>query len=205
MNRLPPDTVRGRIRGWIERHADKLGDDVLEVGSRMTNAGTWWIVNRDLARGQWLGIDMQPGHGVDQVADIHDLPAEWSGRFSGVLCSEVLEHVARPWIALPKLRETIRPGGWIVVTTLFAFPEHGFPDDFYRYSKSGLRLLLEDAGFVDVKTEYAGSVRLMLDDHGEGPINRRDLPMHVFAVGRVPVQLIEVTSIDDAEPRFVEC
>ena len=186
MPKLPPDTVRGRIRGYIERHADKLGEDVLEVGSRMTNDKAWWIVNRDLASGAWLGMDMQPGPGVDVVADLHDLPAEWAGRFSGVLCSEVLEHVARPWVALPKLRDVIRPGGWLVVTTLFAFPEHGFPDDYYRYSRSGLALLLKDAGFVNVETEYAGAVPLVLNDHGEGPVNKRELPMHVFAVGQAP-------------------
>jgi hypothetical protein len=93
LNKLPPDTVRGRIRGWIESHADKLGDDVLETGSRIHRSGCWWLVNRDLARGAWTGIDMQSGDGVDQVADIHALPQEWEGRFSGVLCSEVLEHV----------------------------------------------------------------------------------------------------------------
>lgn len=182
--RLPPDTVRGRVRSWIERHADTLGDDVLEVGSRLHVPQAWWCVNRDLARGQWTGMDMQPGDGVDVVADLHDLPVEWTGRFSGVLCSEVLEHVARPWIALPKLRQVIRPGGWLVVTTLFAFPEHSFPDDFYRYTCSGLALLLEDAGFSDITTEYAGGVTLMLNDHGEGPVNRRDLPMHTFAIAR---------------------
>ena len=182
--RLPPNCVRGRIRQWIERHADKLGDDVLEVGSRMTNAESWWIVNRDLAQGAWTGIDMQEGHGVDLVADIHALPGEWGGKFSGVLCSEVLEHVRRPWVALPELRRVIRPGGWIVVTTLFAFPEHGFPDDFYRYSRNGLAGLLEDAGFTDIETAYAGEIDLTLDDHGEGPINQRRVPMHVFAVAR---------------------
>ena len=70
------------------------------------------------------------------------------------------------------------------MTTLFAFPEHGFPDDFYRYTRSGLAGLLEDAGFTDIDTAYAGDFRLMLDDHGEGPINKRDIPMHVFAVAR---------------------
>src|SRR6187401_351377 len=110
MNRLPHDSIRGRIRKYIERHADKLGDDVLEVGSRMVIPNAWWIVNRDLAKGQWTGIDMIDGAGVDRVADIHDLPTEWAGKFSGVLCSEVLEHVARPWIALPKVAEVIRPG-----------------------------------------------------------------------------------------------
>lgn len=181
---LPPDSVRGRIRQYIERHTNKLGDDVLEVGSRMTDENCWWIINRDLAKGRWTGIDMQEGHGVDRVVDIHNPPAEWHGRFSGVLCSEVLEHVARPWLALPKLREMMRPDGWIVVTTLTSFPIHGFPDDFYRYTPSGLKLLLEDAGFRNVSTENAGSIEVHLNDHGESGFSVCQLPMHVFGVAQ---------------------
>lgn len=184
MNKLPPHSVRGRIRGYIERHADKLGDNVLEIGSRMTSSSTWWIVNRDLARGKWTGCDMQPGYGVDVVADIHHPPEEWQGRFSGVLCSEVLEHVARPWVALPKIREMIQPGGWIIVTTLTSFPIHGFPDDYYRYTPSGLKLLLEDAGFKNVQTENAGEIEIKLNDHGESGYCTRKLPMHVFGVAQ---------------------
>lgn len=182
--KMPLTSVRGRIRHWIERHAGKLGDDVLEVGSRMSRPGCWWIVNRDLARGKWLGIDMQPGHGVDQVHDMHHLPHDWTSRFSGVLCSEVLEHVRQPWRALTELRRVTRPGGYIIVTTLFAFPEHGFPDDYFRYSRSGLASLLSDAGYTDIETDYAGEIKLVLDDHGEGAIHHRKIPMHVFAVAR---------------------
>ncbi len=180
-NRMPTTSVRGRIRSFIERHAAGLGADVLEIGSRQHVPGAWWVVNRDLAQGRWLGMDMQPGDGVDVVADLHALPDEWAGRFTGVLCSEVLEHVARPWMALPALHRAMRPGGLLIVTTLFAFPEHGFPDDYYRYTGSGLRLLLEDAGFTDVQTEYAGGISLQLNDHGERGMARRSLPMHIFA------------------------
>jgi hypothetical protein len=183
MRRLSPKSIRGRIRGFIEQHAAGLGDDVLEVGSRIHDPRAWWVVNRDLARGTWVGIDMQAGEGVDVVADLHTLPEEWAGRFSGVLCSEVLEHVARPWMALPKLREVVRPGGLAIFTTLFAFPEHGFPDDFYRYSRSGLALLLADAGFTDIVTEYAGEFSMRLDDHGCATVTRR-VPMHIFATAR---------------------
>lgn len=184
MNRLPLNSVRGRTRAYIEQHAGALGEDVLEVGSRIHDPAAWWCTNRDLAIGQWTGIDMQAGEGVDQVADIHDLPGEWSGRFTGIVCSEVLEHVARPWLALPELRRVLQPGGLLVVTTLFAFPEHGYPDDYYRYSQRGLQLLLSDAGFSDITTGYDGEVPLELNDHGERGVARRRLPMHTFAVAR---------------------
>ena len=94
--KLPSDCVRGRIRGFIEKHALLLGDDVMEIGSRQHVPGAWGVINSDLAMGKWTGIDMQPGLGVDVVADIHDLPAEWTDKFSGILCSEVMEHVAWP-------------------------------------------------------------------------------------------------------------
>lgn len=182
--KLPADCVRGRIRGFIEKRAHLLGTDVLEIGSRMTNSNAWWIVNRDLAAGRWTGCDMQAGHGVDVVADIHEPPSEWHGRFTGILCSEVLEHVARPWVALPKIKSIIQPGGWLVVTTLTSFPIHGFPDDYYRYTTSGLRLLLEDAGFKNVHTENAGEIEIKLNDHGEAGFCTRNLPMHVFGVAQ---------------------
>ena len=186
MPKLPPNSVRGRVRAWIERHAAQLGHDVLEIGSRIHDPSAWWLVNRDLARGRWLGMDMQAGEGVDVVADLHAPPAEWLGRFSGVVCSEVLEHVARPWIALPALRAVLRPGGFAVFTVPSCFPLHAFPDDFYRYSESGLRVLLEDAGFVDVETSSGGRVDFLLDDHGGGRRAKRSTPMHVFATARVP-------------------
>lgn len=178
-------SVRGAIRAYIERQASLLGDSVLEIGSRI-DCGQPWLINRDLARGSWLGIDVQPGEGVDFVADAQNLPAEWTEQFSGVLCSEVLEHVARPWLAIPEIFRVLQPGGYVVITTLFSFPEHSYPDDFYRYSASGIRLLLADAGFAEIETEYSGGFDVMLDDHGEGPINPRFIPMHIFAVARKP-------------------
>ncbi len=181
---LPSDSVRGRVRGYIEKHAALLGNDVLEIGSRMTNTDAWWIVNRDLAQGKWTGVDMQEGHGVDYVIDIHEPPQAWSGRFSGVLCSEVLEHVQRPWLALPAIKSVMAKDAWIIVTTLTSFPIHGFPDDYYRFTPSGLKLLLEDAGFRNVETENQGFIDIKLNDHGEQGFAKRQLAVHVFGIAQ---------------------
>lgn len=180
-NAMPADSVRGRIRHWLEHHADLLGDDVLEVGSKLPHPGCWWCINRDLARGTWTGIDMQEGDGVDVAADLHALPAEWAGRFSGVVCSEVLEHVARPWLALPELRKVMRPGGTLLVTTLTTFHIHGYPDDYYRYTESGLRLLLEDAGFTVGQIRYGGDTVLHLKNYDDTVFKKR-APLQIFAV-----------------------
>ena len=180
----PLTSVRGRIRAWIDAHADKLGDDVLEVGSRLHAPDAWWANNRDLALGKWTGVDMQPGDGVDLVCDVCDLPADMNGRFSAVLCSEALEHVARPWVALRALRDVLQPDGWIIVTTLTSFPLHAFPDDFWRFTESGLRLLLTDAGFRNVTTAGGGRVDYLLNDHGEDGMTTMSCPMHVFGTAQ---------------------
>lgn len=187
MNKIPMTSVRGPIADWIARHANQFGDDVLEIGSRMTGPNNWWIDNRHHATGQWTGVDMQTGHNVDMVADAENLPAEWVDRFSAVLCCEVLEHTKHPWIVVQNVRRVARPGGLCVFTVPACFPLHGFPDDYWRISESGLRLLLGDAGFSDIKTAKAGEVHFLLNDHGEHdgkPIHKRMTPMHTLGTAR---------------------
>lgn len=178
---MPLGSVRGRVRAYIERHAHRLGDDVLEVGSHIGYPEAWFRVNRDLARGQWTGMDMQAGPGVDVVADLEEMPREWRRRFTGVVCSEVLEHVRQPWIAMEELHRVMRTEGVAIFTTLFAFPIHGFPDDYFRYSRSGLEVLLRDAGFRMIETEHAGEIVCSLNDHGEDGATTVSVPIHTFA------------------------
>jgi SAM-dependent methyltransferase len=182
---LPRGTVRGEIRHWILQHAWELGDNVLEVGSRIHIPGAWWCSNRDLAKGFWHGIDMQPGAGVDQVVDVQALPNEWTDKFSGVLCSEVLEHVRRPDAALREILRVLQPAGVAVFTTLTAFPLHGYPNDYRRWTEAGLRADLEDAGFDLIMTSAAGVVRFTLNDHGAGSVVKT-CPQHVFAIASKP-------------------
>lgn len=187
MNSLPPNSVRGRIRSFIASRAEFLGGDVIEFGARRHNAAAWWTSCRDLACGEWLCTDLQAGENVDQVHDLEAAPPdEWRGRFSGALCSEVLEHVRAPQKALANIAGVLRPGGALIVTTLTAFPIHAFPNDYRRWTEAGLRAELEDAGFSSIETAAAGSVEFHLNDHGEPGLTRLTCPIHVFAMAKKP-------------------
>lgn len=181
----PRGTVRGDIKHFLASRAHLLRGEVLEVGSRI-HEGAWWMNNRDLRPDlEWCGVDMQPGPGVDYVcksdlSDLADLPGE---PFGGVICSEVLEHATDPLEMLQACWLVMKPGALILVTTLTSFHIHGFPDDYWRFTPAGLRLLMERAGFEVTHCENHGSVKVTLNDHGANDVIK-EFPIHVFAVGR---------------------
>ena len=53
----------------------------------------------------------------NQVASIFDLPKDLRGPFDIVTCFDVVEHVATPFDALRSIADTLRPGGWMFLTT----------------------------------------------------------------------------------------
>lgn len=65
-----------------------------------------------------------------------------------VLCTQTLEHVSDPLVALHELYRVTQPGGALWLSAPFTFEEHEQPYDFYRYTRFGLRYLVEGAGWA---------------------------------------------------------
>jgi SAM-dependent methyltransferase len=76
----------------------------------------------------------------------------------GIMMISLLEHLESPGIALNEAYRTLIPGGQILVAVPFAFPVHGFPMDFHRWTKEGLKLDMMNAGFEITETKYLGSI-----------------------------------------------
>lgn len=88
-------------------------------------------------------VDIEGGHGVDLVADAHDLHMVPDNSVDLVNCLNLLEHVQYPHKVISEAYRILKPGGIINVNVPFIFPFHADPDDFYRFSKNGILILCE--------------------------------------------------------------
>jgi SAM-dependent methyltransferase len=97
---------------------------------------------------RYVAYDIEARSGtVDLIGDIEDMRGVADASVDVTLCSEVLEHVPHPHMALRELARTLRPGGVLVLTVPFLARLHEEPHDYFRYTRHGLRRLLADAGF----------------------------------------------------------
>lgn len=142
-----------RFVGAIVRQADLRGKRVLEIGSMDVNGSVRPLFETD----DYLGIDMRPGSGVDLVIDAHDLNTAYMDPFDAVVCCEMLEHDDQPWLTLQNALAKTKDGGMLILTARGfdergAFPLHGHPSDYWRFSKVGLTRLLQYCGWERVRT-----------------------------------------------------
>lgn len=97
--------------------------------------------------------------------------------FDSVVCSEVLEHIFDPERFLRELGRVLRPGGTVLLTVPFLWPEHEQPQDFGRYSSFGIRHLSLQCGFAVISSTKAlsgfGAVCQLLAALAFGQFRRR--------------------------------
>ncbi len=133
----------------------------------------------------YISTDLRPNTATPPtvVSDSLRLPFRHN-TFDTVLCTQVLEHVRNPFSTLAEIARVLRPGGHAILTLPAVWPLHEEPNDFFRYTKYGLRELAESAHLHPVTIVERGGgimaiaqlIGVILDDTFSGHILTR-LPM----------------------------
>ena len=111
---------------------------------------------------EFLGTDIEAGADVDIVADLHRL-SEVVGeeRFDVILSASTFEHLKYPTVAAHELMKALKVGGLIYVQTHQAYPLHGYPHDYFRFSREALASLFgTQMGMEVVATNNDFPIRL---------------------------------------------
>jgi|WetSurMetagenome_2_1015567.scaffolds.fasta_scaffold287008_2 SAM-dependent methyltransferase len=78
--------------------------------------------------------------------------------FDSLFCHSVLEHTTMPWAVFQEFHRVLKSNGVIVLSVPFLFYLHGAPNDYFRFTKFGVTMLAERAGFVVERIDCSGGI-----------------------------------------------
>jgi SAM-dependent methyltransferase len=145
-------------RVYLRRFLGRAGRAV-QPGELVLDAGAGRAQYRDLfshARyetADFLAVKGKTYAQPDYVCDLADIPVD-DARFDHVVLTQVLEHLPEPAAVLAELHRVLKPGGTLWLTAPLFYAEHEAPYDFYRYTRFGLRHLLDGVGFDVVEIAW---------------------------------------------------
>ena len=137
--------------------SDIIADEPLKKGKAILLKGKILNIGSGSTRlnDRTVNMDISLFKNVDVVGDAHNLPFK-NNSFDTVWCDAVLEHVRCPKKVVVEMYRVLKKGGHVFVVTPFIHKYHEHPNDFYRWTSSGLEELFESEG---IKKEAVGVYR----------------------------------------------
>jgi SAM-dependent methyltransferase len=113
-----------------------------------------------------LSVDVENRSGdVDVIADLQRMSEIGDESIDTVLCSQVVEHVPRPWDAMGEIARVLKPGGVTILSVPHLSVVHEAPHDYYRYTRYGLEALCRRADLEVLEITPTGGLLCFLG-HG---------------------------------------
>ena len=101
---------------------------------------------------QYFGIDLVAGPNVDHImlSEFNSgLPDSYA---ASVICGQCLEHSSNPFLMVNEIFRICAPGGYVLLCAPWMWPMHRYPVDCWRFLPDGMRVLIESAGGLFVKS-----------------------------------------------------
>jgi len=114
------------------------------------------IINPSIERYFSLDISVR-SLPLDCVGDVERLPFK-DGSANTILCTQVLEHVPHPHLALKEMCRVLKKGGKLILTVPHLSRIHEAPHDYFRFTQYGIWLLCEESGFRILSVDSVGGL-----------------------------------------------
>ena len=145
--------MRKQVNEIVRIVADSLPKKikVLEIGSLIVEGQEHLSVRKYFPEAEYIGVDMQQGNGVDVVADFIDFSENFNGtsyyykheeEYDLILCLDMLEHAKEPFEIIESAKQCLKPNGVLLVTSVFNFKIHEYPNDYWRFTPECFKMLL---------------------------------------------------------------
>jgi SAM-dependent methyltransferase len=88
--------------------------------------------------------------GKGYCGDLHNISTVIpANMFNTIICTQVFEHIERPWVAVKELYQILAPDGLLIFSVPHMYMLHTAPGigDYYRYTVHGTKSILEQGGF----------------------------------------------------------
>lgn len=136
---------------FILRRAGQFCGPFLEIGSK-DYGSTQDIRSIFSKQDEYIGLDMEAGPGVDMVLDLtsefdHVDDKLGRRRFGTIFCLSVLEHCSNPFKMAENLTDLLKSDGKICLSVPFAWQVHGYPNDYWRFTPEGIKILFPQIQF----------------------------------------------------------
>ncbi len=146
---------------WVEKQAAMLlpGSKILDIGAGSCRYRHLFnhcqYKAHDFAKLE--ACDVGNGYGeLDYISDIPHIPVE-NGSFDAILCTQVLEHVPEPVLAVKEFARILKPGGILLLTAPQRSGLHQAPYHFYGgYTAFWHKKFLPESGFEILSIEPNG-------------------------------------------------
>jgi len=134
----------------INKFSSHIGGLTLDVG-----AGGYDRYSGLFSSERYIRLDFNIQNKPDLVADAHALPFKHEV-FDSIVCTQVLEHLKNPFLAVSEFRRILKPQGIVLLTVPQVNELHEEPHDYYRYTRFGIIHLLETNHFEILSVDQRG-------------------------------------------------
>lgn len=159
-------------RDWIERFLSENALPLVKKGSRCLEWGTFYTekifsdvcVHKDsLEHSDTPQPPINSSIGLvyrDEIFKASTLP---DNTFDVILSTQVYEHLYDPMLATKTMVRILKPGGILVATGPHLCPYHKAPDDYFRYTKSGIASILKRSGLTPIVERQFGNIHMLVN------------------------------------------